>query len=294
MSIDESHIPAMPGMGNRSGATVDYVDKIDLQTMAVGLIYWQHEAGKKMREVVAAFNAISELYRNKSDPEVKKFKTSRMLKSEFIEKEVLVLYPYSDAGQRIFEHNIQIIEESSGLIFELLVDLYGRLYQLRPEEESKREKVNEIPKHLQQPGGPTTSIETTATSPSFFDRFNIFKSNKSNYALDDILSPYRRTGRLLQELENTGNLEERLNAYHEFGVVDVSLGLGPEYQRHRMTVETYYLKTWVRPKILKLVKASGTLMVKEEQLKQEGVIGRSYEGKERHRPPDWIPQPTNP
>ena len=98
-------------------------------------------------------------------------------------------------------------------------------------------------------------------------------------------------------MQNIPVLLERVNAFHENAIMDVEanpLTLGISYQISRRLIETNFIKTYVRPKILKLIHANNMLNLRNEQKVISGVLTNSLQFKERHRPPDYIIQPQPP
>lgn len=276
-------------------ASIEHIDKLDLQSLAAQLLYWQRKAEKKSNQVKDSFKKLREYYAVR-ELDTLTIRTPRYRDKEH-KVEIKVVYQYSEKGRQVFEDVMEDLEIASSGMYEFVFDAYERLYQMKPQSEIKttEESVVKDNEFEQQPGVIPEKKVTTESQNTIAKIFSVFSGQKKIGPLDDISSPYRRASDIIDELQNIPVLLERVNAFHENAIIDVDangLTLGISYQISRRIIEINFLKTYVRPKILKLINANNMLNLKNEQKVISGVLTNSLQFKEKHRPPDYfLPQP---
>lgn len=283
-------------MAYQQNPSIDYIDKIDLQLLTQNLIYWQRKAEQKTLKVVEAFNNLSAFYR--VNHLYKKTITKPSIRrGQHISKDIEIIYQYSTAGEKTYEENMQILEIETSTVYPILLYLLEKLYYMKPDSEiSTKEEFTEMDPMLTDQAGFVPEKKITTESQNTFSKiFSLFSSPKAPTSLDDISSPYRRTHDMIDEIQNLPALLERINSYHEFRLMDVNeYGHGKYYQINSRHVEKYYLKSIIRPKILKVVNAGNMVSLELEQKKIVGVLGLAYREKNIHRPFEMLNQPALP
>lgn len=283
-------------MTYQQNPAVDYIDKVDLQLLTQNLIYWQRKAEQKTKGVMDAFSDLSDFYRV-NQVYAKTITRPSIRRGVKVTKKFEVIYQYSTAGEKQYEKNMQILEVETSTVYPILLHLLQKLYYMKPDSEvSTKEEFTETDPELADQAGfvPEKKI-TTEHSNTFARMFSLFSTPKVPTSLDDISSPYRRTHDMIDEIQNLPALLERLNSYHEFRIADANTdGLGKYYQINARQVEKYYLKSIIRPKILKIVNAGNMVNLELEQQKIVGVLGLAYREKNIHRPFEMLNQPALP
>lgn len=271
---------------------IDYIDKVDLQLLTQNLIYWQRKAEEKTKKVIDAFNDLSKFYRE--DKLYKKTITRPSIRRGIkATKTFEVIHQYSSAGEKDYEGNMQILEVETSSVYPILLYLLEKLYNMKPDTEvSTREEFTEMSPELADQAGFIPEKKVTTESQNTFSKiFSLFSSPRAPTSLDDISSPYRRTHDMIDEIQNLPALLERINSYHEFRLMDLNTyGYGKYYQIESRQVEKYYLKSVIRPKILKVVNAGNMVSLELEQKKIVGVLGLAYREKNIHRPFEMLNQ----